>query len=483
MNGRQLIRGNKRCNGTIYDWKGHFGWIEPDQAIPHPDAVKNGGRIYIQQSDVTSSKGPLKKGDKVTFVVYRDNKGLGAQDMQVRVGAQTPQPSGMSAKTGVMKTIGKEKWKGQASSAPPPKAKAPGASQSGKGDFGKGSSKGASQGQQQQQASKGASKGAASSSASTAKPAGASFQNKPAVPKLLQMNAKASSKGASKGQMPKAVQQHQLKQNQNQQKKPEANAAGPSKAHRLRVIGGKRIRGAITKWGGPPSGRFGWVKPSQKLEHGRAHEREGLLYLHETDCASGQGQSMHVGAQVEFFVYADLNGLGAEDCKKIGSSASGAAKPAGPAQKAGASPAKASPAKAATPNNQAKGQGKGGWGTPMQSNSIGSAASSQKNQNQNQTKGNQGWSWNQGSTSKTPAVQQQQQQKGVQQTQWQKNKTPQTQAKTQQTQKKWGSDKPPQPAGKPPLPPNWEEHWSDEHGVPYYWNNKTKKSVWIKPTS
>jgi len=41
------------------------------------------------------------------------------------------------------------------------------------------------------------------------------------------------------------------------------------------------------------------------------------------------------------------------------------------------------------------------------------------------------------------------------------------------------------PAGPPPktaLPPNWEEHMSEEHGVPYFWNRVTKESRWIKPT-
>lgn len=46
------------------------------------------------------------------------------------------------------------------------------------------------------------------------------------------------------------------------------------------------------------------------------------------------------------------------------------------------------------------------------------------------------------------------------------------------------------PASAPPLrvkteamPPDWEEHWSDEHEVPYYWNRKTKESLWIRPSA
>lgn len=31
------------------------------------------------------------------------------------------------------------------------------------------------------------------------------------------------------------------------------------------------------------------------------------------------------------------------------------------------------------------------------------------------------------------------------------------------------------------LPQPWEEHWSEEYGLPYYWNRETDKSVWERP--
>lgn len=31
------------------------------------------------------------------------------------------------------------------------------------------------------------------------------------------------------------------------------------------------------------------------------------------------------------------------------------------------------------------------------------------------------------------------------------------------------------------LPGKWEEHWSDEFGIPYYWNSETGDSMWEKP--
>lgn len=37
-------------------------------------------------------------------------------------------------------------------------------------------------------------------------------------------------------------------------------------------------------------------------------------------------------------------------------------------------------------------------------------------------------------------------------------------------------------ATKPGLPGAWEEHWSDEYGIPYFWNKNTGDSMWDRPT-
>eukprot|EP00928_Gymnodinium_smaydae_P010922 TRINITY_DN14114_c0_g1_i1.p1 TRINITY_DN14114_c0_g1~~TRINITY_DN14114_c0_g1_i1.p1 ORF type:complete len:419 (+),score=89.99 TRINITY_DN14114_c0_g1_i1:100-1356(+) len=37
------------------------------------------------------------------------------------------------------------------------------------------------------------------------------------------------------------------------------------------------------------------------------------------------------------------------------------------------------------------------------------------------------------------------------------------------------------PAAKPKLPYPWEEHWSDEYSIPYYWNSETGDSMWTPP--
>mmetsp|Transcript_68041 Transcript_68041/g.94302 ORF Transcript_68041/g.94302 Transcript_68041/m.94302 type:complete len:438 (+) Transcript_68041:3-1316(+) len=45
-----------------------------------------------------------------------------------------------------------------------------------------------------------------------------------------------------------------------------------------------------------------------------------------------------------------------------------------------------------------------------------------------------------------------------------------------------------QPVAPPPkseqgLPHPWEEHWSDEYQIPYFWNTETGDSLWEKPTA
>merc|ERR1719410_2324659 len=36
---------------------------------------------------------------------------------------------------------------------------------------------------------------------------------------------------------------------------------------------------------------------------------------------------------------------------------------------------------------------------------------------------------------------------------------------------------------KPKLPYPWEEQWSEEYGIPYFWNADTGESVWETPTA
>eukprot|EP00927_Polykrikos_kofoidii_P012643 TRINITY_DN1546_c0_g1_i1.p1 TRINITY_DN1546_c0_g1~~TRINITY_DN1546_c0_g1_i1.p1 ORF type:complete len:352 (+),score=47.57 TRINITY_DN1546_c0_g1_i1:87-1142(+) len=67
-----------KVTGRITDWKGRFGWIQADQPIAHPDAAKRGGKIYLSQLDVESEISGI--GAAVSFYVYADGSGLGAMN-------------------------------------------------------------------------------------------------------------------------------------------------------------------------------------------------------------------------------------------------------------------------------------------------------------------------------------------------------------------------------------------------------------------
>lgn len=67
---------------------GHYGWIMGFGDIDHPDVAKTGGRIYVHKRDVAKGVS-LVKGDVVSFYLYVDDQGLGAEccSLEHRVGA------------------------------------------------------------------------------------------------------------------------------------------------------------------------------------------------------------------------------------------------------------------------------------------------------------------------------------------------------------------------------------------------------------
>lgn len=57
---------------------GHYGWIMAFGEIDHPDVGKTGGRIYVHKRDLAKSVS-LVQGDVVSFYLYVDEQGLGAE--------------------------------------------------------------------------------------------------------------------------------------------------------------------------------------------------------------------------------------------------------------------------------------------------------------------------------------------------------------------------------------------------------------------
>lgn len=87
-------RGERKClcQGELLVMLGHYGWIMALDEIDHPDAGQNGGRIYVHKRDVVHGSEPLSPGDRVTFYLYADHQGLGAEACELA----EPEPASFS---------------------------------------------------------------------------------------------------------------------------------------------------------------------------------------------------------------------------------------------------------------------------------------------------------------------------------------------------------------------------------------------------
>lgn len=73
-------RGTRQClcHGEVLTMFGHYGWLVSSQPIDHPARCKNNGRIYLHMRDVEGDL-TLVEGDQVSFYLYVDDQGLGAE--------------------------------------------------------------------------------------------------------------------------------------------------------------------------------------------------------------------------------------------------------------------------------------------------------------------------------------------------------------------------------------------------------------------
>lgn len=69
--------------GTVLEWKGAFGWIEPFEEIDHPAASKRGGKVYLARREIKTGETELNPGDMVQFHVFADGSGVGAEEVEV----------------------------------------------------------------------------------------------------------------------------------------------------------------------------------------------------------------------------------------------------------------------------------------------------------------------------------------------------------------------------------------------------------------
>lgn len=70
------------CRGKVLSMLSYYGWLQVFGEVDHPLSKKHSGRIYLQKSDIAEGQA-LETGDIVSFYLYADNVGLGAEKCQL----------------------------------------------------------------------------------------------------------------------------------------------------------------------------------------------------------------------------------------------------------------------------------------------------------------------------------------------------------------------------------------------------------------
>mmetsp|Transcript_56781 Transcript_56781/g.158102 ORF Transcript_56781/g.158102 Transcript_56781/m.158102 type:complete len:160 (-) Transcript_56781:83-562(-) len=89
---------------------------------------------------------------------------------------------------------------------------------------------------------------------------------------------------------------------------------GPNLA-RTRVSDEPHV-GTVIEW----LGKYGWIKAAEPINHPLAGRHAGKVYIARQDVISGGvlGAGLTPGQLCHFHVYADANGIGAEQCQAVG---------------------------------------------------------------------------------------------------------------------------------------------------------------------
>jgi hypothetical protein len=115
---REIVSAGK-VNGSLIEWKGNYGWVQPFYPVNHPDAADRDGRLYLAQDDIDDELGP--PGSIVNFVVYFDGTGLGAMNCEsgrAAGGAYAMGRTGKAMRNAVPSLAAKKTW-----TPPEPKSK------------------------------------------------------------------------------------------------------------------------------------------------------------------------------------------------------------------------------------------------------------------------------------------------------------------------------------------------------------------------
>jgi len=247
--------------GMISDWRGEFGWISPDEVVKHP-SVK-GNKIYLHKNDTS---GDLGAGATVEFSLYSDARGVGAYNCRA-VGAG-PLPAGWER---MWSDEHKEHyyWHQASKESAWVRPTSDGSSGGDDEDLPDGWSKHYDAKQEEWYYWNKATK-----TASWEKPTRRAQGGQPQSARTVERDVRPA-------------------------------AEGP-------VLGQQRIRGRVTNW----QSTFGWITPQGRLSDDLQpllERNQDKIYVNWRDVQ--KGVNMEVGTAVDFLVYADDNGLGAQDVR------------------------------------------------------------------------------------------------------------------------------------------------------------------------
>lgn len=248
----------EKFSGVVAAWKGKYGWIDPAEPIEHEKASLRNGSLFFGVADIEGAD-MLAEGTPVEFHICEDDSGLGAEEV-VATGS-APKGSGKG------KAPAKGLWKG-AQSAPVKVAAWSAPAKGAAAAWGKGGAAFAAP-----------AKGVKGWAAAPVK--GAAGKGAAAFGKGKDTFGKGKEKGTGK----------------------------KGKGHTLprTRISAEKFTGVVNAW----KGKYGWIQPSEEIAHEKAAKNNGQLFGGKDDLIDIE--ELTPGATVEFHIFEDSSGLGAEE--------------------------------------------------------------------------------------------------------------------------------------------------------------------------
>jgi len=248
----------EKFTGTVAAWKGKYGWIKPGEEIEHEKASSHNGSLFCSKDDLIGVEA-LEEGATVEFHIWEDDSGLGAEEI-VQTGR------GKGGKAGKAGKGAAPAWGGGA-----------------------------------------AAKGWAAPAKGGAKGWGVSPPI--AKPVISSFSSKGYDKGYDKG-YGKGYDKGYGKAGD----KGKGKGKNAGKGHLLprTRVSAEKFTGTVSAW----KGKYGWITPAEEISHEKAGNHKGGVFVSKDDLIDAE--ELAVGATVEFHIWEDSSGLGAEEVAILG---------------------------------------------------------------------------------------------------------------------------------------------------------------------